>query len=98
MGFIQIIEYTTTRKDEVDKIFEKWRDATKGKRTASRAIITSDRDQANRYIEIVSFPSYEEAMKNSELPETNEIAEQMNKLCDGEMTFRNLDVIREESL
>jgi hypothetical protein len=43
----------------------------------------------------VEFPSYEEAMANSELPETAEFAARLMELCDGPPTFRNLDVLRE---
>ena len=42
---------------------------------------------------IVEFPSYEEAMENSNRPETAAYAEKMMALCEGEVTFRNLDVI-----
>jgi hypothetical protein len=47
---------------------------------------------------MVEFPSYEAAMENSRLPETNRIAEQMQKLSDGEPTFRNLDVVETHEL
>ena len=33
-------------------------------------MLTRDRDRPNTYVDIVEFPSYEDAMKNSELPET----------------------------
>jgi hypothetical protein len=38
-------------------------------------------------------PPYEEAMKNSELPETKELAKKQQALSDGRPTFYNLDVI-----
>ena len=44
------------------------------------------------YVQIVEFPSYEDAMSNSNLPETAAFAERLGKLCDGPMEFRNLDV------
>ena len=56
---------------------------------------TRDRDRANTYVQIVEFPSYEEAMTNSQLPETGEIAARLTELCDGPPTFRNLDVTRD---
>jgi hypothetical protein len=46
-------------------------------------------------VEIIEFPSYEAAMKNSELPETQEISAKMGTLTDGEPTFRNLEVVRD---
>ena len=34
-------------------------------------------------------------MRNNDLPETQEFAGKMMALCDGEATFRNLDVLME---
>lgn len=92
--FVQIIEYTTSKRDEMDKINEEFLAATEGRRTVARAIETSDRDQPNRYIDIIEFPSYEEAMKTNNLPETGAMAEKMTALCDGPVIFRNLDVMQ----
>jgi len=43
-------------------------------------------------VQIVEFASYEEAMSNSDLPETASFAQRVAELCDGPMVFRNLDV------
>jgi quinol monooxygenase YgiN len=93
MAFIQIIEFTTSRIDDVRAVGEEWEAATKGRRTASRRTITADRDRPGAYVMMIEFPSYEAAMENSALPETNKISEQMQKLTDGPPTFRNLDVV-----
>jgi hypothetical protein len=45
----------------------------------------------------VEFPSYQEAMSNSGLPETGEFAEKLAGLCDGPLVFRNLDVRRADT-
>ena len=95
--FVQIIEFSTSRIDEVQAAGDEWREATKGQTTASWEIVAADRDQPNRYMLIVSFPSYDDAQKNNELPATATVAEKMAKLCDGEPIFRNLDVMSEES-
>ena len=71
-------------------------DKTKGKRAATRGTQTRDRDADNTYVQIVEFPSYEDAMANSNMPETGAFAAQLASLCDGPPTFRNLDVVREE--
>jgi hypothetical protein len=94
--FIQIIEYKTSKIDEVQALADKWLAATEGRRTASDGTVTEDRDARGTYLEIIEFPSYEAAMKNSELPETQEIAAQLTALCDGPPTFRNLDVVRDD--
>jgi quinol monooxygenase YgiN len=95
MGFIQTIEYKTGRFDEVEALIDNFVAETAGRRTGS-AIVTKDRDNANTYITIVEFASYEAAMANSEMPETGAMAEQMAKLCDGPPTFRNLDIVRRD--
>lgn len=98
MAFIQIIEVTTTRLDEIQTLMDEWVTKTEGKRKAHRSTLTADRDRPNSYIEIVEFTSYEEAMANSNLPETGEFAEKLTKLCDAPPTFRNLDVRRVDDL
>ncbi|MGO8871901.1 MAG: hypothetical protein ACLQPH_10980 [Acidimicrobiales bacterium] len=92
MGFIQVIEITTTRPDDVEALVGEWRTKTAGRRTAQRGTFTKDRERPNTYIQIVEFPSYEDAMANSGLPETAAFAERLSQLCDGPMLFRNLDV------
>jgi hypothetical protein len=94
--FIQIIEYKTGKIDEVQAAGDDWVAATEGKRTATRGVLTEDRDNPGTYFEIIEFPSYEEAMKNSNLPETQAISERMAALTDGEPTFRNLEVLRDD--
>jgi hypothetical protein len=95
MRFIQVIEFTTSRIEELDTLLDEWLDRTQGRRAATRGVQTRDRDRGNTYVQIVEFPSYEEAMANSELPETAELAARMAELCDGPAAFRNLDVTRE---
>jgi hypothetical protein len=92
MPFIQIIELTTTRPDEVEALVKEWQAQTAGRRTAQRGTFTQDRDRPDVYVQIVEFPSYEDAMSNSNLPETASFAERLTGLCDGPMEFRNLDV------
>jgi hypothetical protein len=98
MGFIQIIEYKTSRIDELNAMLDAWLERTKGKRLATRGTQTRDRDAENTYVQIVEFPSYEDAMANSKMPETGEFAAKLAALCDGPPSFRNLDVIREEQM
>jgi len=92
MAFIQVIELVTMRPDEVEALVNEWRTKTAGRRTAQRGTLTQDRERPNTYVQIVEFPSYEDAMANSDLPETASFAERLAQLCDGAMVFRNLDV------
>jgi hypothetical protein len=98
MTFIQLIEITTTRRDEVDALVERWRSRTEGRRTAGRSTATHDRDRPDTYILIVEFSSYDVAMANSALPETADFAERLAGVCDSPPAFRNLDVDRVEEL
>lgn len=98
MAFVQIIEFRTQRLDDVKAASDAWVAATDGKRTATSEVMCSDRDRAGTYLMIVEFPSYDAAMKNSDLPETKTIADKMAKLCDGPPIFRNLDVINQPKL
>ena len=98
MTFIQVIEVTTSRPEEVEAIVSQWRAETEGRRTAQRGTFTVDRDHPNTYVQIVEFASYEDAMANSALPETSAFAEQLAKLCDAPMVFRNLDVRSVETM
>jgi hypothetical protein len=94
MTFIQTIELTTTRIDEIEGLMDAWMAKTAGKRKAQRGTLTADRDHPGTYLQIVEFPSYEDAMENSKLPETSEFAEKIAKLCQGPPSFRNLEVQR----
>ena len=98
MRYIQTIEFTTTRIDEINAALDEWLAQTAGQRAATRGLQTRDRDQADTYVQIVEFPSYEQAMANSALPETAEFAARLAKLCDAPPTFRNLDVLRDEAM
>jgi hypothetical protein len=98
MTFVQIIEFQTSRYDEVTRLMGEWVASTDGTHTPTRAVTGRDRDATDTYVQIVEFPSYEAAMRNSDLPETGAFAEKMMALCDGPAVFRNLDVVREETL
>jgi len=91
-GFAQIIEFRTSRIDELEALSEEFV-ARHGLPTSFRRMVTADRDDPGLHRVIVEFPSYEEAMANSQDPETTEFASRMAALCDGPPTFYNLDVI-----
>jgi len=98
MTFVQLIDCRTNRFDEMNRLMDTWVEQTKGKRTATHNVIGKDRSDASHFIEIVEFPSYEEAMRNSNLPETDRIFREMVALCDETPTFTDLDVVRDEQL
>jgi len=93
--FVQVVTLKTTRIDEVRKIDEEWRRATAGRSTLLRERIFADRNQPNTYVAVCEFASYEDAVVNSELPETTECAAALAALCDEPPTFTDLDFVEE---
>src|ERR1700722_15676901 len=93
MAFVQIIEFTTSRIDEMRAVEDEWEKSTEGKRSAGRRILCQDRDHPDRYLQVVFFESYETAMENSALPETDMFSTKFMKLSNGPATFHNLEVI-----
>ncbi|KWW99888.1 hypothetical protein C3Y87_06815 [Carbonactinospora thermoautotrophica] len=96
MTFIQLVDYETMRYGEVNRLFDEWLRATQGKRTTTDLMQCQDRDNPNHFVEIVEFPDYNTAMRNSDLLETKQIAERMSQLCSRPTRYVNLEVIRHE--
>ena len=95
-GFVQIIEYRTSKPDEVEALMEDFRakrEADDDGVAPSRGLTCADRDEPGRYFAIIEFNSYEEAMENSKRADTTEMSEKMMALCDGPGTFYNLDLL-----
>ena len=97
MEFIQIIELKTSKPEELMALNEDFEKATEGKRTSRRSIVARDRNDPSRHLVIVFFDSYESAVENSELPETQAMAPRFGEFVDGPVTFQDLDVIRDKS-
>lgn len=98
MTFVQIIDCRTDRVDELNRLMDTWVEQTKGRRTASHSLVGKDRSDPSHVVEIIEFPSYQEAMRNSQLPETDRTFRDMVSLCDEMPTFTDLDVVRDEQL
>ena len=96
--FIQVIEFRSSKPEELAALVGSYREAAGGKTTARRGLLTRSRDDETSYVNIVFFDSYEEAMSNSELPETSAFAEKMMALCDGPPRFHNLDVVVDDEM
>jgi hypothetical protein len=93
-AFVQLMEFPMERLDDFDVAVTDWLRAIGAERTARWFLLGADRDRPGTYVEVVEFPSYEDAMTNSKHPATAEIAERMTAMAGGRMTFRNLDVVR----
>ena len=50
MGFVQIIEFHTSKIAEVQEVGNAWEKATEGKRKAGRSVMCEDRDNPGRYL------------------------------------------------
>jgi hypothetical protein len=90
--FVQVIEWKTSKIDEVLKFLEEWRQSHPDM-GPTRVLLCGDRDNQGSYMNVVEFESYEAAMKNNEDPATQEFAQRLASLADGSPTFHNMDVV-----
>ncbi|MCM2577788.1 ester cyclase [Streptomyces meridianus] len=98
MTFVQVIDCRTGSVGELNRLMDEWVRATEGKRTATHSIVGQDRTDSAHVVEIVEFPSHEEAVKNARLPETDRIFRELVAACDEAPTITDLDVLRDEQL
>ena len=91
-AFVPLIEFHTRDLDRFRTLAEQWREGIGREATARWAVIAADHDRPDTYLELVAFPDYASAMRNSEHPLTSEFAKRMQEATDGEAGFRNLDV------
>jgi hypothetical protein len=95
MAFVQIIEFRTSDADRARRVNDDWWRATEGKRTVRRELLARDRSDPGRYFAVVFFDSFESAMENSGLPETQAAAQQYAKMSDGPPVFHDLEVVED---
>jgi hypothetical protein len=93
MGFVQIIQFKSSKLDEIGKVGEEWEAAMGGDSKAVRRVMCQDRDNPGQLVNIVFFDSHEAAMENSNHPVTQEFSQKLMALADGPPTFLNLDVV-----
>ena len=96
-GFVQIIEFTSSRIKEIEELGRPSRTEGSTAPTFRRIVATADRDHPGHYFTIVDFDSFDSAMENSGRPETSEFAAKMAALWDGPVTFHNLDVLWQDN-
>jgi hypothetical protein len=97
MPFVQIIQVQTSKADEIRAAADEYDKATEGKSTVRSSVVCQDRNEPGRHFIIAFFDSYEDAMKNSALPETDALAKKTMALSDSPPVFYDLDVIEERS-
>jgi hypothetical protein len=91
-SFVQLIEFQTRDLDRFRELADQWRERIGSEATARWGVISADRDRRNTYVQLVAFPDYAAAMRNSEHPATTELAKQLQEVTEGETSYRNLDV------
>lgn len=91
MSFIQIIDYETDNAAEIDN---RMRAGLEEATTMGfvRLEHTQDHDNPRHFMTIVEFDSFEEAMANSDRPETDQLARDLAALCTVGPSYANLDV------
>jgi hypothetical protein len=96
MRFVQTIWFSTDRFDEMQALMDRWtEEGNRGKAPGLiRTTVAKDRDHDGMYLVIAEFEDYEQAMKNSERPETDAYAREMATMANGEPSFGNFDVVR----
>ncbi len=94
-GFVQIIQYQTSRMDEIDAFMAQWRERHP-QMGPSRATVCQVQGKPTSYVSIVEFPSSEDAQRNNADPATQEFADFMMGVCDGPPVFLDLDVLQSE--
>jgi quinol monooxygenase YgiN len=95
--FVQIIEYQSSRIEEIEALGRPSRTEGDTAPTFRRIVAATDHDRPGTYYTIIEFDSYESAMENSARPETSEFAAQFAALCDSPPVFRNLDIRWEDT-
>ncbi|MEU9448416.1 hypothetical protein [Streptomyces sp. NPDC048277] len=94
MTFVQIIDFETDRIDEMKELADGMDSQFAGREGGpTRRLILRDRSRPGHYLGVIEFNSYEEAMQNSNDPETSKFAEQMAALCTRPPSFADCDVV-----
>jgi quinol monooxygenase YgiN len=96
MTFIQTISFTARDEGQLMKLMVEWEKDTPNAPGFRRVWILKDRDRPNTYMISAEFSSYDEAMKNSNRPETDAMAKRLFAMVEGKAEYRNFDLIRGE--
>ena len=98
-GFVQIMQWKTSKIDDVQKLSEEYRAGRAGTGAGpTRVQVLADKDNAGTYYTVAEFESAEAAAENSARPDTSAFAATFAELCDGPPTFHNTEVILDEAM
>lgn len=94
MNFVQHVWFKSSKEAEVLELFAEWE---RVESIGNPSVwLLKDRDNPGTYLASVVFDSYEEAMKNNDLPATQEMAARLAALCDDPPRFANYDLLSGE--
>jgi quinol monooxygenase YgiN len=96
MTFVQIIEYQTSRLEELQALAREFREGSAQQAGASKPLrgsVAADQERPGHYLSMIEFESADAAMEASKRPETQEFFARMSALMDGPPTFYNLAVV-----
>jgi hypothetical protein len=95
MSFIQTLSFVVRDEGQLKKLMDEWEKDAGPARGFQRTWILKDRERPNAYLVSAEFSSYEEAMKNSNRPETDAMAKKLLAMVEGGVEYRNYDLIGE---
>jgi len=90
--FIQTLSFSSEDEDGLFALMDEWGQHTVGAIGYWQSVIMKDRDRPGAFTIWVEFPSYEEAMQNSNRPETDGYARRLRDMV-GEIEYRNYDLV-----
>ncbi|MEV5609192.1 hypothetical protein [Streptomyces sp. NPDC052225] len=93
LKFAQIIDFETQRIDEMEELLDQFQERMAGTPGGpTHRIMLADRDTAGRYLAVIEFDSYDDAMRSNERPEVSQLNEQLSAMCTRPPAFTNCDV------
>ncbi|MEU6394944.1 hypothetical protein [Streptomyces sp. NPDC046939] len=91
--FVQIVDFETHRFDEMKELLDRFEQRMAGESGGpTHRILLQDRDQAGRYLAVIEFASYDEALRSDARPEVAQLNERLTALCTRPPAFGNYDV------
>lgn len=96
MAFVQIASYTSTSPDVLAAARRDWLEATEGVAASHRRLLLADREVPGRYVELVIYRSYEDAMHNAMLPATEALLRNAARDAERGVTVEHLDLLEGE--
>ncbi|MFZ3571236.1 hypothetical protein ACOKM5_30350 [Streptomyces sp. BH097] len=93
MKFVQIIDFESQRFGEMRELLEAFEQRMQGTEGGpTHRMMLKDRDATGRYLAVIEFESYEDAMRSNEHPEVAELNKQLSALCTRPPAFINCDL------